>query len=135
MGTRRQARIAAFQALYAWEESRTDLDELLKFEWIEGKPDTKTIVFASLLVGGTVENLESVDEYIRQHLKNWSFERLSRVDLAILRTSAYALVFQKDIPSSVTIDEAVEIAKKYGSPESFRFVNGVLDGIRKATLS
>ncbi len=135
MGTRRQARIAAFQALYAWEESRTDLDELLKFEWIEGKPDTKTIVFASLLVGGTVENLESVDKYIRQHLKNWSFERLSRVDLAILRTSAYALVFQKDIPSSVTIDEAVEIAKKYGSPESFRFVNGVLDGIRKATLS
>lgn len=135
MGTRRQARIAAFQALYAWEESRPELDELLKFEWMEGNPDEKTVVFASLLVGGTIENLESIDEYIRRHLKNWSFERLSRVDLAILRTSTYALLYQKDIPSSVTIDEAVEIAKKYGSPESYRFVNGVLDGIRKATLS
>ncbi len=135
MGTRRQARIAAFQALYAWEESRPELDELLRFDWMEGKPDDKILIFASMIVGGTVENLESVDEYIRRHLKNWSFERLSRVDLAILRTCAYALVYQKDIPSSVTIDEAVEIAKKYGSPESYRFVNGVLDGIRKATLS
>ena len=82
-----------------------------------------------------LENIRSLDDQIRLHLKKWSFERLSRVDLAILRTSTYALLYQKDIPFSVTIDEAVEIAKKFGSPESYRFVNGVLDGIRKATLS
>lgn len=135
MGLRRQARITAFQALYAWEESHPDIKDLLGFDWLDKKPDEQAAVFASLIISGTVENLEIVDAEIRKHLKKWSFERLSRVDLAIIRTSAYALLFQKDIPASVTIDEAVEIAKKFGSPESFRFVNGVLDGIRKATLS
>ena len=135
MGTRRQARISAFQALYAWEESHQEMEELIGFEWLDKKPDEQSAVFASLIITGTVENIGNIDEQIRQHLKNWSFERLSRVDLAILRTSSYALMFQKDIPPSVTIDEAVEIAKKFGSPESYRFVNGVLDGIRKATLS
>ena len=135
MGSRRHARIAAFQALYAWEESRSDVEELLSFAWLEKKPDEQTLVFASLIAAGTIENLEEVDKQITQHLKKWSFERLSRVDLAILRTSSYALLYQQDIPCSVTIDEAVEIAKKFGTPESFRFVNGVLDGIRKATLS
>jgi len=135
MGTRRQGRIAAFQALYAWEESHPGIEELVMFDWMEGKPDDQTLVFASMIAGGTIQNIELVDDLIKKNLKKWSFERLSRVDLAILRTSSYALVYQKDIPSSVTIDEAVEIAKKYGTPESYRFVNGVLDGIRKATLS
>ncbi len=135
MGTRRHARIAAFQALYAWEESRPDTGELIEFGWLDKKPDEKALVFASMIVSGTLENIEDIDEQIRIHLKKWSFERLTKVDLAIIRTSAYALIYQKDIPSSVTIDEAVEIAKKFGSPESYRFVNGVLDGIRKATLS
>ena len=135
MGARRHARIAAFQALYAWEESQSDTEALLGFDWLDKKLDEQAMVFASLIIGGTLENIRSLDDQIRLHLKKWSFERLSRVDLAILRTSAYALLYQKDIPSSVTIDEAVEIAKKFGSPESYRFVNGVLDGIRKATLS
>ncbi len=135
MGSRRHARIAAFQALYAWEESHTDMEELLGFTWLDRKPDEQALIFASLIIGGTLENIEDIDDQIRLHLKRWSFERLSRVDLSILRTSTYALLYQKDIPYSVTIDEAVEIAKKFGSPESYRFVNGVLDGIRKATLS
>lgn len=135
MGARRHARIAAFQTLYAWEESHSDTEALFGFDWLDKKLDEQAMVFASLIIGGTLENIKSIDDQIRLHLKNWSFERLSRVDLAILRTSTYALLYQKDIPSSVTIDEAVEIAKKFGSPESYRFVNGVLDGIRKATLS
>ncbi|MCG8452447.1 MAG: transcription antitermination factor NusB [Spirochaetales bacterium] len=135
MGSRRQARIAAFQALYAWEESHSDRKELLSFDWMDKKPDEGALAFASFLVGGTLDHLEDVDKHIGAHLKNWSFERLNRVDLAILRTSTYALLYQKDIPSSVTIDEAVEIAKRFGAPESYRFVNGVLDGIRKANLS
>jgi transcription antitermination protein NusB len=135
MGMRRQARIAAFQALYAWEESRPDREELLGFGWLDRELDESTRVFASLITAGTLDHLDEVDGLIRTHLKKWSFERLTKVDLAILRTSAYALVRQEDIPASVTIDEAVEIAKKFGSPESYRFVNGVLDGIRKAALS
>ncbi len=135
MGIRRHGRVAAFQALYAWEETDQSVDELVSFKWMDKRPEETTTVFASLIVRGTVDNLDSVDEQIKQHLKKWSFERLNKVDLAILRTSAYALIFQKDIPASVTIDEAVEIAKQFGSPESYRFVNGVLDGISKATLS
>ena len=135
MGSRRHARIAAFQALYAWEESHTDMEELLGFTWLDRKPDEQALILASLIIGGTLENIEDIDDQIRLPLKKWNFERLSRVDLSILRTSTYALLYQKDIPYSVTIDEAVEIAKKFGSPESYRFVNGVLDGIRKATLS
>jgi N utilization substance protein B len=135
MGTRRKARIAAFQALYAWQETQVDRKELIGFDWLDDKLDDETLVFASLLTSGTLDRIDEVDEHIKTHLKKWSFERLSRVDLAILRTGAYALLFQNDIPASVTIDEAVEIAKKFSSPESYRFVNGVLDGIRKADLS
>lgn len=135
MGKRRHGRIAAFQALYAWEETGQSVDELVGFEWMDKKPDEESVVFASLIVRGTIENLEDIDGHIRNHLKKWSFERLNRVDLAMLRTSAYALVYQRDIPANVTIDEAVEIAKQFGSPESYRFINGVLDGIRKAILS
>lgn len=138
MGTRRKARIVAFQAVYAWQETQVGREELLGFDWLDNKSnklDDKTLAFASLLTSGTLDRIDEVDEHIKTHLKKWSFERISRVDLAILRTGAYALIFQKDIPASVTIDEAVEIAKKFGSPESYRFVNGVLDGIRKADLS
>ncbi|MDF1568248.1 MAG: transcription antitermination factor NusB [Spirochaetaceae bacterium] len=135
MGTRRKARIAAFQALYAWQETQDDREKLIGFDWLDDKLDDETLVFASLLTSGTLDRIDEVDEHIKTHLKKWSFERISRVDLAILRTGAYALLFQKDIPASVTIDEAVEIAKKFSSPESYRFVNGVLDGIRKADLS
>jgi len=135
MGARRQARICAFQSLYAWEDSKPPIDELLNFEWLESKPKEAARSFASLLVIGTIDNIERIDEQIREHLTKWSFDRLSKVDLANLRTSAYALLFQQDIPPSVTIDEAVEIAKKFGSDESYRFVNGVLDGISKAPLS
>ncbi len=135
MGIRRQARIAAFQALYAWDESHPDKEDLLGFGWIDRDMDEPTKAFAALLVLGTLDNLDEIDDQIRINLKKWSFERLAKVDLALLRTSAYALMHQNDIPASVTIDEAVEIAKKFGSPESYRFVNGVLDGIRKAALS
>ncbi|VDB00523.1 Transcription termination protein NusB [Olavius algarvensis spirochete endosymbiont] len=135
MGSRRQARICAFQSLYAWEESKPPFNELLNFAWLETEPGEATREFASLLVIGTVENIESIDKRIKKHLEKWSFERLSKVDLANLRTSVYALIFLQDIPPSVTIDEAVEIAKAFGSDESYRFINGVLDGINKAPLS
>ncbi len=68
---------------------------------------------------------------IKAHLKNWDFSRLNRVDLAVLRLSTYALMFQDDVPPSIVIDEAIDIAKEFGTDDSFRFVNGVLDGIKK----
>ncbi|OQX29172.1 MAG: transcription antitermination factor NusB [Spirochaeta sp. LUC14_002_19_P3] len=133
MGDRRSARIVAVQGLYAWEETKYSLECIQNFDWLDRDVGEEARTFARLLLAGTLEHLQEIDEKIRRHLQNWSFERLTRVDLAILRIGVYALLYQPDIPFPVTIDEAVEIAKKFGSPDSSRFVNGVLDGIVKGT--
>jgi len=128
------------QALFSWDISQTPLEDLLEFGWIDARTDESeekraqreaTIAFARLLVAGTVDRIEDVDRRIEQHLHHWKLERLARVDLAILRLGTYSLVYQPDIPASVTIDEAIHLAREFGSDESYRFVNGVLDGIRK----
>ncbi len=135
MASRRKARILAFQALYAWDASKTAKQELLNFSWIGEKSaardDEELKAFASLLICGTLENIDAIDEAINSHLKNWVLERLKKVDLAILRVSVYSLLFQKDMPAQITMDEAIEIAKEYGSDESYRFINGILDSIWK----
>ncbi|MEN6476935.1 MAG: transcription antitermination factor NusB [Rectinema sp.] len=135
MSSRRKARILAFQALYAWDAAGTELKELLQFSWMEaGKRellDEESTAFTRLLVAGAIENIADVDAAIVAHLQNWSFERLKKVDLAILRMGTYSLLYQEDMPAQITIDEAIEIAKEYGAEDSFRFVNGVLDGIFK----
>jgi len=136
MGSRRKGRIIAFQALYGWELNRVPAEELILFPWLDeerrARIDEETLGFAKLIVAGTLENLQRIDDSIKQQLENWDFSRLARVDLAILRMSVYSLIFQQDIPASVTIDEAVDIVKEFGSDDSYRFINGVLDGIRKA---
>jgi transcription antitermination protein NusB len=135
MGARRKGRIIAFQSLYRYDLSGASLDELLDFSWLEGeKPDrvpSETIAFARLLIQGALENIDEIDRTIKEQLENWDFSRLNRVDLALLRMSVYCLLHQRDIPTTVTIDEAVDISKTYGTADSYRFVNGVLDGVRK----
>ncbi len=136
MGSRRRGRILAIQALYSWEMSDAPLEELTSLSWSDdGKAgeglDEATSAFARLLITGTVEKIDEVDGMIRKRLENWDFRRLAKVDLAILRMSVYCLLFQKDIPPSVVIDEAIDISKDFGSEDSYRFINGVLDGIRK----
>jgi N utilization substance protein B len=91
----------------------------------------ETVTFARLLIQGALENLPEIDDTIKGQLENWDFSRLNRVDLALLRMSVYCLLHQRDIPATVTIDEAVDISKTYGTADSYRFVNGVLDGVRK----
>jgi N utilization substance protein B len=135
MGIRRKGRILAFQALYAHELSGLGLEELASFAWLDEEELARTREesrdFARLLIAGTLEKLEKVDESIVRQLEHWDFSRLNKVDMAILRISAYCLLFQTDIPPTVTIDEAIDIAKEFGTDDSYRFINGVLDGIRK----
>ncbi|HOV94524.1 MAG TPA: transcription antitermination factor NusB [Spirochaetales bacterium] len=135
MASRRKARILAFQALYAWETSKVPVGELLEFPWLE-EPKKDQIeddiaAFSRVIIAGTIENIQVVDECIKRHLSHWPFERLKKVDLAILRIGAYCLLFQNDMPAQITIDEAIEIAKEYGSEDSYKFINAVLDGIHK----
>jgi N utilization substance protein B len=137
MASRRKGRILAFQALYAWgaagTPSGTIPEGLLDFPW-QDKLQGSGEDFSRLLVMGTIENISAVDSMIEKHLKNWDFSRLNRVDLAILRMSVYALMYQKDTPASVVINEAIGISREFGTDESFRFINGVLDSIHR-TLS
>ncbi len=135
MASRRKARILAVQALYAWDMSGQALSDLLSFGWLDEdkkehyEPDI--LDFAKLMIAGTIEQIDVIDTMIRRHLQHWTFERLRKVDLAILRVGAYSILYQDDIPPQISIDEAIEIAKEYSSEDSYRFINGVLDGIRK----
>ncbi len=137
MGGRRRGRIIAVQSLYRHDLAGAGLDELFDFSWIDGERAAaladETLAFARLLIQGTLENLAAVDAAVRRHLEHWDFSRLQRVDLALLRVSVYCLLFQPDIPASVTIDEAVDIARAFGGADSWRFVNGVLDAIHRET--
>ncbi|MDR2477027.1 MAG: transcription antitermination factor NusB [Treponema sp.] len=135
MASRRKGRILAFQALYCWEANRIPADELMTFSWLESEKqaalDSGIAGFSRLLIAGTIENIKVVDSMIKRHLQNWDISRLNRVDLAILRMSVYALIFQTDIAPSIIIDEAIGISKEFGTDVSYRFINGVLDSIRR----
>jgi transcription antitermination protein NusB len=136
MGNRRAGRVIAFQSLYRYEFTHEAVTGLLDFSWRDSLPAREDVAaesldFARLLIAGTVEKIAEVDEAIRRQLEHWDFDRLTRADLAVLRISVYALLFLRDVPASVTIDEAIDIAREFGTDDSYRFVNGVLDGILK----
>jgi N utilization substance protein B len=109
--------------------------DLLEFPWLEQEKraalDEDISGFSRLLIVGTIENIGAIDRMIVSHLENWDFARLNRVDLAILRMSAYTLMFQRDVPPSIVINEAIGISKEFGTDDSYRFINGVLDSIRR----
>ncbi len=133
---RRKGRILAFQALYSWDLGNVDINNILDFSWVEqetlDKMGEESLSFTRLLVSGTIEHIEEIDSVIKSHLTNWDFDRLNKVDLAILRISIYPLLYQKDLHSSIVIDEAIDISKQFGSDDSFKFINAILDSVRKS---
>lgn len=132
--SRHKSRIIAFQALYSWDVSGESIENLLKFSWIDSKEklEESDLTFSRLLIAGTIENLEQIDKLIESHLsENWTFDRLNKVTLAILRISVYSIIFQKDIAPSIVIDEAISLSKDFGPEDSFKFVNAMLDKISK----
>ena len=136
MSSRRKARILAFQTLFSHEFNNNSVEDLIKFAWMDETKlsgfNEETLTFAKFLITGTLEKLDEVDNLIKRQLKSWDFNRIVKVELAILRISVYSLIYQKDIPSTVTINEAVDIAKDYGSDDAYKFINGILDGIKKS---
>ena len=130
MASRRKSRRLAVQALYGWDVGKMPLDEALRFRWNESDVETD-LTFARLLVQGTVEKCAEIDKKIADQLEHWDIGRLKKVDLAILRVGTYSLMFHPEVPTQVTIDEAVELAKEMSTDDAYRFINGVLDGIHK----
>nr|WP_298681352.1 transcription antitermination factor NusB [uncultured Treponema sp.] len=134
---RRRGRILAFQALFAWDAGSLPPDDLLLFPWVEhtGKElNDEDFLFSRLLFLGTVEHIGEIDTLITKNLENWDFNRLKLVDKAVLRIGTYSLLFQQDIDPKIVINEAVSIAHTYGTDDSFKFVNAVLDSIKRECL-
>ena len=128
MGQRRQSREAAVQVLYMCDFlSIWNFDKALEtFNHFEFHPQIR--MYAEALAHGVIENIEKIDSQITRSSDHWSINRMSRVDRAILRMAAFELMFLVDeVPKSVAINEAIEVAKRFGAEESSNFVNGVLD--------
>lgn len=129
--SRRKGRVLAFQGLYSWDVGNTSLEDILSFSWND-EPDAEAQAFASLVIPAVIEHIDEINKIIESHLAaNWSFDRINKVTLAILRMGVYEIKFQKDNESKIVIDEAIEIAKKYGEDGSYKFINAILDKISK----
>jgi N utilization substance protein B len=131
MGTRRKARELAVQLLYQHDLAKTDLQEAMALFWEHFPVDLEVREFCRQLVLGTVDRLALIDEFLSEASENWSLHRMSVVDRNILRLATYELLDRLDIPPSVSLNEAIEIAKKYSTPDAAVFINGVLDRIKR----
>ena len=129
MGTRREGRELALQALYSLDLNPMETRESLRLLRENSRVGAAVRTFAEELVAGVMENREALDKIIKGQSTNWSISRMTRVDINILRIATFELLFRSDIPKNVTMNEAIEVAKKFGTEESPAFINGILDEI------
>lgn len=129
MGARTTGREAALQMLFALEAGGGSPERVITHYWRLTPGDPEGRDYADQLVRGVGESLANVDDTIRKASVNWRLERMARVDRNVLRLGAWELLYGKDVPRAVILDEAVELAKRFGSEDSGAFVNGVLDRI------
>lgn len=131
MGARRKARELALQMLFQHDMSGNEPDMILTTfdDLLKSKPNTRE--FATKIFRGTVNHLTEIDDMIQAQAENWRLSRMAVVDRNIIRMSVYEFLHETDTPKLVIIDEAIEIAKKYGTQKSSQFINGILDGILK----
>jgi N utilization substance protein B len=128
---RRECRAAAFQYLYAWsvnQPASMSEDLRLFFEHLDKPRDH--YAFAEELIHGAIEHVEELDGHIKTLAHNWEFERIAKIDLAILRLAMFEMLHRKDIPPVVSINEAIDLSKQYSSADAKRFINGVLDRMK-----
>jgi N utilization substance protein B len=138
VGKRRAAREMAVQMLYQLDLGGSPLPQVFNnFDPGDaaGGPRRRNaeqaFAYAQELVRGTLEHRDAIDELIRGQAENWRLERMPAVDRNILRLAVYEMLHERDVPKLVVVDEAIELAKKYGSEHSGKFVNGLLDGLLK----
>jgi len=129
MGARTGGREAALKMLFAVEASQSDFDSAIALFWREFGGDPETRPYADESVRGVLDEREALDEIIRTASEHWRLERMTRVDRNVLRLGTWELKHRPDVPRAVVLDEAIELAKRYGSEESGAFVNGVLNQV------
>jgi N utilization substance protein B len=129
MHSRRRGRELALKLLYGFDLLPRDIDETLQEFWAMTRYADEVRIFAEQLVRGTLKHKQAIDEFIATNAINWKIERMAVVDRNILRYAVYELLYEPLIPPKVTINEALDISKKYGTPKSSAFINGILDHI------
>jgi transcription antitermination factor NusB len=134
MGIRRRARELAIQVLFHLEFSPDDPDKTFELIYDNFGSQRSIRPFSRELVLGVCQNKEALDEILARASKNWRLERMPRLDRSILRLASFEILFREDIPPKVSIDEAVEVGKKFGSEDSGSFINGILDNIYNALV-
>ena len=128
-GIRRQARVVALQTLYEYDTAHHDVDEVINRHAEVEKLALPVVEFAGDLVHGVLAHLDQIDEAIQGAAHDWPLAQMARIDKNILRLAIYEILFNNSVPAKAAINEAVELAKLFGSDASSRFVNGVLGTI------
>ncbi len=132
MGKRRKSRELTLQLLYQYEIRKEPPEKLLKQFWEEKSKLNKDIrAFSEEIFMGTLEHVEKIDQVISELSLHWKLSRLSLVDKNILRFAIYEICFRDDIPPKVTVDEAIEVSRKYSGDDAGSFINGILDNLLK----
>lgn len=131
MGKRREARELVLKSLYCWEISGKKPEEVFGDLSSQMELDNPSKLFSRELFKQVIEHQKEIDELIKKNVQHWDFSRIAVVDKNILRIGICELLYLDDIPIKVSLDEAIELAKKYSSEDSGSFVNGVLDAIAK----
>lgn len=131
MSPRRQSRIVAMQMLYQIQLINAPVPIVIERFWQSQDTSVDLRPFVVQLVEGTTAHLETIDTLLQNTSKNWKLHRMPVVDLSILRCATYEILYVRDIDAATSINEAIEIAKSYSTADSPKFINGVLDGIRK----
>ena len=132
MRKRTKGREHALKILYAVDITGDDPERCIEVFWKDtDEPNIEVVEFANAVVLGFYKNRVSIDKVITTHTTNWQLKRMAVIDRNVLRAATYELLFRDDIPPKVAINEAIDIAKKYGDKDSGKFVNGVLDKISK----
>ena len=133
--SRHRAREAALQMLYQWEIGRMPIDEVCRTFWTDGPASSRIgdalRAFAERLATGVATGTNELDPLIIEAAEHWRLERMNVVDRLILRLAVYELLHEADTPGKVVINEALELAKSFSADESARFINGMLDAIRR----
>ncbi|ATO50955.1 MULTISPECIES: transcription antitermination factor NusB [Brevibacillus] len=120
---RRIAREKAVQILFQIDMAEVELHHALHMVMEDSSEDNKYLLY---LVEGSLNNLDSIDEAVKQYLRGWQLDRIANVDRAILRLAFFELMFEEGVPARVIVNEAIELAKLFSDDQSYRFVNGVL---------
>lgn len=128
---RRDGRVAALQFLYAWSlNSPKNLADDLRVFFENCEQPRDHYAFGEELIHGTIEHISDIDGRIRTLAQNWEFERIAKIDLAILRLAMFEMIYRKDIPPVVSINEAIDLSKQFSNADAKRFINGILDRLK-----